>query len=391
MERYAEINGEKILLKKGELQRKSDGMLMFRYLGDSGDRKTLYATDIDDLRKKERLLIGFTVKVTYTIDELYNEWKITKTGIRQHTMQNYAWLYNAYVKSKFGKRKVVEVTFGDIVRFYISLKNERYLSVTTIDGLHTVLQQVFLYGVRQGYIVINPCSGAMTDLKRATAKSEIKTFSKREQSEFLGFCKEYHEIWYALFATMLFSGMRCGEVCGLQWSDIDFDNNRIDIRHNLVYYRKDREMLFEMSEPKTKAGVRSFFMSSTLREVLLMQRNSQKKSKVCINGYEDFVFVTKVGTTYQQGTINKALRRIIADYNVRAMENEKPLLPSLSSHGLRKSFCCRMAEARVPLKVAAEIMGHSDSRTTFDIYMTVSNDWKAKELRNFDEYMKKVQ
>lgn len=391
MERYAEINGEKILLRKGELQRKSDGMLMFRYLGDSGERKTLYATDIDELRKKERCLLGSTVKTTYTIDELFKEWKITKTGIREHTWQNYNWLYDAYVKNKFGKRKIVEVTFGDIVRFYISLKNERYLSVTTIDGLHTVLQQVFIYGVRQGYIIVNPCAGAMTDMKRSVKKADIKIFSKKEQTEFLDFCKEYHSNWYPLFATMLFSGMRCGELCGLQWGDVDFDNNKLDIVHNLIYYRKDREMLWEMSEPKTKAGVRSFYMSSTLKEVLLLQKEQKKKTKVCISGYTNFVFVTKEGTTYQQGTINKVLRRIISDYNVRALENEKPLLPVLSSHSLRKSFCCRMAEAGVPLKVASEIMGHSDSRTTFDIYMAVTNDWQAKELRNFDDYMKKVQ
>ena len=391
MERYAEINGERILLKKGELQRKSDGMLLYRYIDEDKQRQTLYATDIDELRKKERLLLSSKVKTNYTINELFNEWKISKTGIRPHTWQNYTWLYDSYVRSKFGKRKVTEITFGDIVRFYISLQKERYLSVTTIDGLHTVLQQVFIYGVRQGYILVNPCAGAMTDMKRATAKSEIRIFSKREQDEFLNFCKENHPNWYPLFATMLFSGMRCGELCGLQWGDIDFEINRINIIHNLIYYKAGGGMALEMSEPKTKAGVRAFYMNASLREALQMQKDSQKKCKVCVAGHNDFVFVTKEGTTYQQGTINKTLRRIIADYNVRALEMNKPLLPSMSSHCLRKSFCCRMAEAGVPLKVASEIMGHSDSRTTFEIYMTVSSEWQAQEMSNFDEYMKKVQ
>lgn len=154
MERYAEINGERILLKKGELQRKSDGMLLYRYADEAKQRQTLYATDIDELRKKERILLSSKVKTNYTINELFNEWKISKTGIRPHTWQNYTWLYDSYVRSKFGKRKVTEITFGDIVRFYISLQKERYLSVTTIDGLHTVLQQVFIYGVRQVSILV---------------------------------------------------------------------------------------------------------------------------------------------------------------------------------------------------------------------------------------------
>ena len=77
MERYAEINGERILLKKGELQRKSDGMLLYRYIDEDKQRQTLYATDIDELRKKERLLLSSKVKTNYTINELFNEWKIS--------------------------------------------------------------------------------------------------------------------------------------------------------------------------------------------------------------------------------------------------------------------------------------------------------------------------
>lgn len=231
----------------------------------------------------------------------------------------------------------------------------------------------------------------MTDMKRAVKKAEIKVFSYKEQNRFLAFCKDNHSSWYPMFATMLFSGMRCGELCGLQWGDVDFCTNKINITHNLIYYAKNKEMLLEMSTPKTKAGIRSFYMSSMLKEALLLQKASAKKAKVCIDGYTDFVFVTKEGTPYQQGTINKVLRRIISDYNVKAIEKGEELLPSLSTHSLRKSFCCRMAEAGVPLKIASEIMGHSDSRTTFEIYMTVSNEWQAKEVKMFDDYMQKVQ
>ena len=96
------------------------------------------------------------------------------------------------------------------------------------------------------------------------------------------------------------------------------------------------------------------------------------------------------GTVQHQGTLNKALRRIIRDCNYDILDEnqgeEVTLLPKFSNHSLRHTFTTRMCEAGVNIKAMQEILGHSDIQTTMDIYAEASKDLMKKELINFEEY-----
>ena len=395
----------KIVLKTGETKR-ADGMYIFYYKGSDGKRRSISSKTIDGLRLKEAELNVEAVnnirsdKRTITLNEVHEEWLTTKT-VNPHTQANYDWLYNNYVKPKFGKKVIKNITEGDVIRFYKGLLSEKHLEITTVDGLQTVLQQVFIYAVKSHYILDNVCAGVMKNLKAAYKKpKEIQAFSLSEQNRFLDYLLEYDEKnkshWYPMFATMILTGLRVGELSGLQWSDIDLDGDHphIYIRHNLVYYKDDEngKMVWKMNSPKTRAGVRDFVLISRAAEALRMQKDAGLKCSVNIDGYEDFVFVNRFGETQHQGTINKALKRILTDANLDAIEKNKqgaslPILPAISSHALRKSFITRCAESGVSIKVCAKIVGHSDYRTTMDIYTMVGKDWEQTEMDKLESYI----
>ena len=103
-----------------------------------------------------------------------------------------------------------------------------------------------------------------------------------------------------------------------------------------------------------------------------------------IDGYTDFIFVNRFGNTQHQGTLNKALRRIIRDCNNEQFEKGKKnpvLLPRFSCHTLRPTFAARLVESDVNIKAVQEILGHSDISTTMDIYVDVKEDFKKEEIK----------
>lgn len=114
------------------------------------------------------------------------------------------------------------------------------------------------------------------------------------------------------------------------------------------------------------------------------------KCTVTIDGYTDFIFINRFGGTQHQGTLNKALRRIIRDCNgmqLEKKEKESVLLPPFSCHSLRHTFTTRMVESGVNVKVVQEVLGHKDVSTTLDIYTDVTRELARRE---FDDLEKKM-
>ena len=92
-----------------------------------------------------------------------------------------------------------------------------------------------------------------------------------------------------------------------------------------------------------------------------------------------------------QGTLNKALRRIIRDCNDMQFEKDGKnplLLPNFSCHSLRHSFVTRLVEADVAIPVIQQLAGHSRSDVTLDVYTTVTNEFKMREFDDFQAKMK---
>lgn len=389
--------GNYVALQKGESLR-SDGMLVYRYTDAEGKRITLSSATIEGLREKEKDLtkekvIGVRTDVkAKTLDNVYDEWVESKRGLREHTLHNYSWLYGQYVKGGFGKTRIKNITFGDVKKFYNSLYDGKNLAISTIDGLQTVLRQVFEYAVKQRYINTNPTIDAMKELKKAynTGEQKHKALTVAEHQRFLDYIHEHptYGHWYPTFAVMIGTGLRVGELCGLRWCDVDFDKNMVDVNHTLIYYKDTNtgKMELTVNPPKTLSGKRIVkmidFVKDAFEEERAVQTAEGVKCNVDVNGYTDFIFVNRFGHAQHQGTLNKALRRIIRDANLDAMDRDDGtvLLPKFSCHNLRSTFCTRMAEAGVELKVAMSQMGHNDSRTTMEVYTSVNEDWNNREM-----------
>ena len=116
-----------------------------------------------------------------------------------------------------------------------------------------------------------------------------------------------------------------------------------------------------------------------------MQQEFDVKCSVSIDGYSDFIFVNRFGATQHQGTLNKAIKRIIRDCNdevlLKSKEKDPVLLPPFSCHSLRHTFTTRAVESGMNVKVLQEVL---------NIYTDVTRDTKKKEVSTLGNYFENL-
>lgn len=393
-------------LLEGEYQR-ANGTYEYRYTDKFGKRKYIYAKDLQALRKKKELLANelkenLNDASKLTVNDFYEKWKKLKEGtIKDNVFRAYCYFYTQYTKDTIGNMKIGDVKKSDIKAYYKKLHNTPYnLKITSIDNVHTVLHQVLQVATDDMYIKNNPSDKCLEFLKKAhgSDKTKIHALTVNEQKvlEEDLYTNPKDKQWMPFIITMLYTGMRIGEVTGLQWEDIDFENNYIYCRHTLVYYDKrqeNRRCEYSMNSPKTEAGNRTIPLLEKVKDALLelkeMQKANNIKCKVSVDGFDDFVFVNRFGGVYNQGTINKVIKRIIRDINDVQLENNSDILiPMFSSHTFRHTFITRCVEKGIPLPIIMDIVGHNDIETTLNIYNEVQNEFKTREMTKLNDYFK---
>lgn len=403
MAKKRRLDKNRVTLRKGEMQRK-DGTYCYRWSTRDGKRHYIYAGTLDELRRKEMELTvdqfdGIrTDKQHTTVNDVFELWCELKRGLKHNTFQNYKYMYNNFVRNSFGKLRVSSVKKSDVKKFYNTLADEKILQISTIDTVHNILHQVFALAVDDNYIRQNPTDDMLKELKQSHnfQVTKRKALTVPEQELFIHFLKTNakYKHWYPVFATMLGTGMRVGEITGLRWCDLDFKENLIHVRHTLVYYNKgdNNGCSFAINTTKTPASFRTIPMLASVKEAFLMEKSYQEEVGLLCNakvdGYTNFIFINRFGNVQHQGTLNKAIRRIIRDCNdavlLKSSDDTPVLLPPFSCHSLRHTFTTRLCENGVNVKVIQDVLGHSDFKTTMDIYTDVTKDLKQKEFSDLD-------
>lgn len=410
------------LLGKGEYQ-KSDGRYMYRYVDSKGNNRFVYSWTLTQtdrppkgkhsekcLRELEKEIAkdlqdeidSFKAK-KMTLNAFYEDYIEQKQELKTSTRTNYKYMYKKYVWDSIGRRKLPEIKYSDIKKFYNHLIREVGFKPNSMETIHTILHPIFATAVRDGYIRVNPTDGVMAEIKKSNdwEKPKRHALSVSEQEAFVEFTKSHsvYSHWLPLFTVLLGTGCRVGEIVGLTWDDCDFKNGIININHSLIY-RPDEytgKSGFYISTPKTKAGEREIPMFEAVKKALLNERMRQMRegfNQTVIDGYSGFIFSNRFNGVLSPHNINRAIERITRDYNVEeselaARQNREPLLlPHFSVHNLRHTFCTRMCENESNIKVIQEIMGHSDISTTMDVYNEATRDKKKESFAGLEGKMK---
>lgn len=284
-------------------------------------------------------------------------------------------------------RKLSEVKYSDIKAFYTTLIRDSHLRVSTLKNVDILLSGAFRMAYRDGLIRTNPTTDVVRELKQENGLSvqRRKALTPEQQEEFVEFVStsRRYQHWMPLFTVLLGTGMRIGEALGLRWEDCDMENSIITVDHTLYRIAESkRQYRNGISTPKTEAGVRKIPMISSVKAALDQQYSYALAEGFCvdeIDGYHNFVFCSDRRHVYIPSTIDAALASICRAYNKReterAKEEHRPphLLPKISAHILRHTFCTRFCEQETDIKVIQKIMGHATISVTMDVYNEVND------------------
>ncbi len=397
-------------LRTGESERK-DGYYQYRWTVN-GKEKTVYATSLSDLRKKEIQIrrdiedgMDSQAADTLTLDDLFHKWMRSRENLRETTLVRNRQGYEGCIKERLGNKKLAKIKYSDIYDLFSYLVNHKKYSENYLRQINTILQAVLEIAVKDDIIRRNPCKGVMSEISKKYFREKGKrhALTIQEQEAFIDFLAGHpvYNRWLPIFTVLFGTGLRIGEFAGLRWKDCDFENNTISVNHSYVYYNiggnKGQKMKSGIHKPKTKNGERTIPMLSEVREAFLQAKDAQEKSNIkqaVVDGYTDFCFVTKAGNPYTSSDINHAIYSMVDKYNgeeeARAADEcrEPNLIRRFSVHSIRHTFASRLCENESNLKVIQELMGHRDIQTTMNVYAEATQEAKRLSIENLEGKIK---
>lgn len=390
-------------LRKGESQRSSDKSCIYTYTDPYRKRRYIYAKDLQTLREKEDKLkkdqldgLDAYAAGNTTLNFVFDRYISTKYELRKSTLSNYCYMYDHFVREGFGTRKIGEIKYSDVRYFYYDLLNEKGLQANTVDTIHTILHPTFQLAVRDDIIRTNPSDGVMAEIKKKCGKNKgvRHALTLEQQRAFMDYIASnpIYCHWHPLFTVLLGTGCRIGEIVGLRWEDLDYENRVISINHSVTYYaREDRKSYFAVSLPKTEAGIRTIPMMDAVYEAFQQEYEVQKENgfnNTVIDGMTGFIFCNRYGNIHNPQTVNRTIKRILENHNAEEVikakkERRQPIIiPHFSCHHLRHTFCTRFCENETNIKVIQSVMGHANIETTMDIYAEVTESKKKEAIEN---------
>lgn len=289
---------------------------------------------------------------------------------------------NAFYKLKHGKairRDAVErlcTAYGlDINTYFEEVdSNKKKYAFETVNGYRKVLSTVFEEAVRYDWVSKNPVR--YTKLSNIFAdeigvnKKDI--FTLTEAKEFIKHLDELprDKIYMkTVLKFMILTGVRKAEMCGLRWSDIDFEDKIVHIRRNRLYGKNVG--VYEKG-PKTKSSRRDIPLPDALIDDL--------KKYMLWFAEADKDFYSKLDTYYL--AVNP-LREPINPFTIigwlNSIEN-KYGMKHISPHGLRHTYCSLLLSQGVPIQTVSKYMGHSNSTVTLRVYSHFVPDTQSKAI-----------
>lgn len=189
------------------------------------------------------------------------------------------------------------------------------------------------------------------------------------------FCKYYDGI-YILFKT----GLRISEFVGLTKKNLDFENSRIIVDHQL---QRTRDMKYIIEDTKTESGERMVPMTPEVKEAFQRILASRKNPKVepMVDGYSGFLFLDKNGRPMVALHWEKYFQYIREKYN----KIYRVQMPKVTPHVCRHTFCSNMAKSGMNPKTLQYIMGHSDISVTLNTYTHLNYDDAEEEMQKVVE------
>ena len=210
-------------------------------------------------------------------------------------------------------------------------------SASSIKKLRDALHQMYTTAIANDLTIKDPTVVLIINKRE---KNERKALNEEEIARINGFCKQSESDPFVL--TLLYTGLRRGEIAALTWKDVDFENRIINVNKAVVF--KNNHPIIRPS--KTKTSIREVPILDALKDTLENYKRAYIK-KYGADIQEKAVFVNSLGNPHTESSLNKFLNRCLKEYNEYYNNDVK-----FGMHQFRHTFCTMLYNSGVDIKTA---------------------------------------
>lgn len=369
--------------------RKADGKL---------NRKSVYGNTRKEVKEKMTKALAevqsksFIDKSDITVEMLGKEIidnKFNANLISQSTYGRTLETFQHIEKSDIAEIKIQDITTSELQDFLNSKTN---YANSYIDKFYEMLGRIFEEAIRRNLILKNPLKYVVKP-KSTKKDKEVEALTIEEQKAFV---KELENEQYKnIFLIALHTGMRIGEILALKPSDIDLENNLINIDNTLTKNVEGKYIIGDTT--KTYSSTRKIPITIILKPIL------EDSLINYINSKNNLLFCHLNGSIIAPNTINAHFKKVCKNANIRVIikpkkkkwKNGKTTLVNLktsnvNTHMLRHTYATRCIEAGIPAPVLQKLLGHKDISVTINTYTTIFNKFKETALDNYIKYIQNI-
>jgi integrase len=281
-----------------------------------------------------------------TVREFADQW-IAASAMKSTTEESYRNSLTAHIFPFFGQQRLDQITAVDIAGLIAAVR-QKVRAERTVQYAYSITRSMLQAAVAWELITDNPA----LRVKRPPARWQPRQVWTLEQANaFVGYYGAKRAVWHDLFIVALLSGLRLGELLGLDWGDFDWEGGTITVRRSVVELRGG---VFCTQTPKSRSSLRCVHLPTQALDTLRCRHVAQK------------------GPVFRRPDGNPPRRHAVATQLERARSAAG--VPYIGFHGLRHQHVSLLAFAGVSVKAAQERVGHSSPAITLGIYTHVLGD-----------------
>lgn len=327
--------------------------------------KVLAAKALREMQTKHRQndLLSNQRKTFNQVASQWIEFGISER-VRQSTANGYIDIYDRYIKPYLGHRSITDLDINEIDAWLMHLKAIG-LSASTRRKARQTCSTVFKFAIRKRFAIHNPVTNSHVPASEPGTSTRIQPPLTLKESH--SYLEHFRDTELDLFIYLaLFTGMRRGEIIGLNWSDINFDEPTLTINRTAketTLKRSDGTSKTELvlNPPKTSHSRRTIPLHPPVLLALRRQQNKLRKQKLKAGEVwqeTDAVFTSEFGTRSYPSNIYKRYVKLIKQSDLRYVR----------PHDLRHTVAVLGLDAEIPLEEISRLLGHATLSITMDIY-----------------------
>lgn len=382
---------------EGTIRQRQDGRWEGLYTVNY-KRKSVYGKTQDEVRKKLNKVLNdidngiYIENTNITFGDWLDEWLevYAKPAVKLSTYGSYEGYIRNHIKPEIGRIKLSALR-ADILQKFINqkLKNGRCdkvkdintnklvtrkggLSEKTIKNMYNMIHSALKQAYKNG--LVNQNVSELINLPKQK-RNEMRVLSLDEQKA-LQSAVEGERLGIGIILS-LFTGIRLGELLGLKFEDIDFENKTITIRRTLnrlkVFDNPAKKTDIIIGEPKTNKAKRTIPLQDFLIPLIKTHKTrvlTERLKVTNLYGNDSFVICNEFGKFVEPTTYQKFFKNML----------KKAGIEDTNFHTLRHTFATRALESGFDVKVLADILGHADASTTLNKYAHALPDHKKTSM-----------